>query len=139
MNATISRRYDFESAHHLPHVAEGHKCRRVHGHSYFFVVFITGPVKKSGPEKGMVVDFDKVDAIAAALKAKVDHTLLNESLHPNPTVENMAPLVWAPFAKGLPGLRVDVTFGEGPRSTCEYPPRSRKNRPTHATSPRPRR
>lgn len=124
-DATISRTYDFEAAHFLPHVPEGHKCRRVHGHSYTLVVYVTGPVHESGPEQGMVVDFEKMDAIGSALKRDVDHTLLNESLHSNPTVENMAPLVWGRFSDGLPGLRVDIVFSEGPRSRCEYPPRQR--------------
>lgn len=124
-DATISRKYDFEAAHFLPKVREEHKCRNIHGHSYTYEVFVTGPVQESGPEEGMVVDFDRLDSVASALKRQVDHTLLNESLHANPTVELVTPLVYARFAEALPGLRVDLVFNEGPRSSCECPPRPR--------------
>ncbi|MEM1009583.1 MAG: 6-carboxytetrahydropterin synthase, partial [Myxococcota bacterium] len=29
----IYKEFTFEAAHHLPFVPEGHKCRRLHGHS----------------------------------------------------------------------------------------------------------
>ena len=34
MTATIFIELTFESAHRLPHVPEGHKCARLHGHSF---------------------------------------------------------------------------------------------------------
>lgn len=30
----IGKRFMFEAAHHLPDLPEGHKCARLHGHSY---------------------------------------------------------------------------------------------------------
>ncbi|MGA0420428.1 MAG: 6-pyruvoyl trahydropterin synthase family protein, partial [Phycisphaerales bacterium] len=34
----------FEAAHRLPRVPEGHKCGRLHGHSFRVTVTIAGPV-----------------------------------------------------------------------------------------------
>jgi 6-pyruvoyltetrahydropterin/6-carboxytetrahydropterin synthase len=126
--ATIQRVYDFEAAHRLPHVPDGHKCKTMHGHSYRIRVQVTGAVQQDGPEAGMVVDFGLLDAAANALCRKVDHTTLNETLHENPTVENMVPLVWAHFEMALCGARLEepwrlrVWIGEGPRSVAVWPP-----------------
>lgn len=128
--ATIQRQYDFEAAHRLPCVADGHKCKNMHGHSYVVLLEVTGYIHESGPEKGMVLDFGVLDASAAGLKERVDHTTLNDTLHDNPTVENMAPLVWDHFntalhehflPRGLP-WRLSVVLKEGPRSGARYPP-----------------
>ncbi len=40
----IYKEFTFESAHRLPNVPEGHKCRRLHGHSYWVKVGVVGPV-----------------------------------------------------------------------------------------------
>lgn len=122
---TISRQYDFEASHWLTKVPEGHKCRRVHGHSYLVKVYVTGPVQEFGPEEGMVLDFSVLDAAWKELHAAWDHRPLNE-IDDNPTVERMCPRVWVHFAN-LPrvkelGLSVRVHFSEGPRSGCTFPP-----------------
>ena len=128
--ATIQRRYDFEAAHRLPHVEDGHKCGNMHGHSYVVLLEVTGLIQQEGPERGMVLDFGVLDAAAAALKERVDHTALNDTLHDNPTVENMAPLVWDHFQTAMHSYfvprdlpwRLKVTLEEGPRSGAVYPP-----------------
>src|SRR5882724_8346352 len=50
----IFREFTFEAAHRLPNVPEGHKCQRLHGHSYRVTVHVSGPVD---PATGMVMDF----------------------------------------------------------------------------------
>lgn len=122
---TICRRYDFEAAHYLPKVAEGHKCRRMHGHSFVVEVEITGIAQSSGYDEGMVCDFDPIDACWKKLWNQIDHTCLNESWTENPTVENCSRLVHAHFAANLPSSTlydIRVVYREGPRSTCVYPP-----------------
>lgn len=128
MKVTISRRYDFEAAHFLPNVPDGHKCKTMHGHSYVVDVHVTGEVQESGPEAGMVVDFAVLDDIARRLFATFDHRPLND-LFSNPTVENMAPTVQRHIAAalnaervGVDPLHVRVYFNEGPRSCCIFPP-----------------
>ncbi|HEX7340222.1 MAG TPA: 6-carboxytetrahydropterin synthase, partial [Rhodanobacteraceae bacterium] len=39
----ISKQFTFEAAHRLPHVPEGHKCGRLHGHSFVVEVHVSGP------------------------------------------------------------------------------------------------
>ncbi len=40
----IFKEFTFEAAHRLPNVPDGHKCARLHGHSYQVVVHVEGPV-----------------------------------------------------------------------------------------------
>jgi 6-pyruvoyltetrahydropterin/6-carboxytetrahydropterin synthase len=128
---TIMRHYDFEAAHSLPLTPVGHKCRTLHGHSYALDVEVTGPVQTEGPESGMVVDFEVIDAAWRDLKERVDHVTLN-GVHENPTVENLAPLFWEHFATHLAAAaatrgtawHVILWLHEGPRTTAMYPPRT---------------
>jgi len=86
-NATIGRSYRFESAHFLPKVPEGHRCRNLHGHNYRVEVAIEGVVDA----RGFVKDFSEVDAEMLPLVAKLDHKLLNEVAGlDNPTAEIIA-------------------------------------------------
>jgi 6-pyruvoyltetrahydropterin/6-carboxytetrahydropterin synthase len=112
MIATIQRTVIFEAAHRLPHVCDGHKCGRVHGHSYRVTVRVRGEVQTSGGESGMVCDFARIDAVLKPL----DHTMLND--HPglaNPTSEVLAGWVIARLREGgVPVL--DVRVAETDRS-----------------------
>lgn len=83
----IGRTYRFESAHHLPHLPEGHKCRNLHGHNYRMEVVVRGTLDA----RGFVKDFAEIDADLAPLIKMVDHRLLNEvpGLE-NPTAEIIA-------------------------------------------------
>ena len=86
-HATIGRSYRFESAHFLPKVPEGHRCRNLHGHNYRVEVAIGGEVDA----RGFVKDFAEVDAVMTPLVAQLDHKLLNEVPGlDNPTAEIIA-------------------------------------------------
>jgi 6-pyruvoyltetrahydropterin/6-carboxytetrahydropterin synthase len=83
----IGRTYRFESAHRLPNLPDGHKCKNLHGHNYRIEVVISGELD----DRGFVVDFAEVDAAVMPLIKTVDHRLLNdvEGLE-NPTAEVIA-------------------------------------------------
>jgi 6-pyruvoyltetrahydropterin/6-carboxytetrahydropterin synthase len=83
----IGRTYRFESAHHLPNVPIGHKCRHLHGHNYRLEIVVRGTLD----ERGFVKDFAEIDEEVAPLLKQVDHRLLNdvEGLE-NPTAEIIA-------------------------------------------------
>jgi 6-pyruvoyltetrahydropterin/6-carboxytetrahydropterin synthase len=83
----IGRTYRFESAHRLPCVPDGHKCKNLHGHNYRIEVVVSGKLD----DRGFVADFAEIDAEVAPLIKKVDHRLLNdvEGLE-NPTAEIIA-------------------------------------------------
>jgi len=87
MPTTIGRFYRFESAHFLPKVPDGHRCKNLHGHNYRVEIVLTGALD----ERGFVADFHEIDAATAPLIAQVDHKLLNDvpGLE-NPTAEIIA-------------------------------------------------
>jgi 6-pyruvoyltetrahydropterin/6-carboxytetrahydropterin synthase len=115
MRATISREFRFEAAHWLPNVPEGHKCRRLHGHSYRIEVHVGGEVDS---EMGWVMDFAVIDLAAAPLVRQLDHNCLNDLPGlDNPTSENLARWVWEQLE--LVGLE-RVVVRETRTSACTY-------------------
>ena len=113
----IFREFTFEAAHRLPNVPEGHKCARLHGHSYRVAVHVRGPL---GKESGWIMDFADLDAAFAPLKAKLDHYYLNEveGLQ-NPTSEHLAKWIWQRLKPTLPQL-CEVRVRETCTSGCIY-------------------
>jgi len=82
---TISKRFDFDAAHWLPHVCEGHKCGRMHGHTYVVELRLRGVPDK---RMGWFVDYAEIAAAWAPLNDQLDHRLLNEIEGlDNPTTE----------------------------------------------------
>ena len=59
MSTTLFKDFTFEAAHRLPHVPEGHKCGRLHGHSFMVRLEITGEVD---PHTGWIMDFAELKA-----------------------------------------------------------------------------
>ncbi len=88
----IYKEFSFEAAHKLPHVPEGHKCARLHGHTFYVRLVVSGPV---GEESGWVMDFGDIKAAFKPLYDQLDHYYLNdiEGLE-NPTSENLAKWIW---------------------------------------------
>jgi 6-pyruvoyltetrahydropterin/6-carboxytetrahydropterin synthase len=115
--ATVFREFGFEAAHRLPAVPEGHKCARLHGHSFRVAVHVEGEV---GERTGWVVDFADLAAAFAPLHAQLDHRYLNEveGLE-NPTSEVIARWIWQRLEATLPGL-AEVTVRETCTSGCTY-------------------
>jgi len=116
LTTRIGRTYRFESAHQLPHLPDGHKCKNLHGHNYRVEI-----VKQGTPDaRGFVQDFAEIDAEIAPLVKMVDHRLLNEvpGLE-NPTSENLARWVWNALKPRLP-LLDHVVIHETCTSRCVY-------------------
>ncbi len=113
----IFKEFRLEAAHLLPNVPEGHKCRRLHGHSFLVGVYVTGPV---GGRSGWVMDFADLSAAWSPVHDQLDHRYLNEvpGLE-NPTSEVLARWVWDRLVVDLPGLS-RVVVRETCTSGCEY-------------------
>ncbi|MBP7146741.1 MAG: 6-carboxytetrahydropterin synthase QueD [Acidobacteria bacterium] len=95
----IRREYRFEASHVLPRHPGA--CRRLHGHSYRFIVELQGPID---PGQGMVLDFGDLDGIVRAeVLERVDHRHWNDILE-NPTAEWIAVWIWRQLAPRVPGL-----------------------------------
>ncbi|MDB4960014.1 MAG: hypothetical protein JWP01_13 [Myxococcales bacterium] len=117
MRTRLERLYRFEAAHFLPRVPPGHKCARMHGHSYCIEVVIEGEID---PERGWVMDFAEIDEQASPLVKQLDHQVLNEIEGlVNPTSELLAVWWWTKLAPRLPGL-VEVVVSETTTSRCIY-------------------
>ena len=83
---TIFVEDSFDAAHWLPKVAEGHKCRALHGHTYRIRLEFGGGVD---PVMGWVIDYGEVKDVWGRVKSLLDHKCLNEVIS-NPTCENLA-------------------------------------------------
>ncbi len=113
----IYKKFTVESAHWLPHVPEGHKCGRLHGHSIQIIISIAGDVSK---DSGWVADFADIKSAFKPLYDVLDHNCLNhiDGLE-NPTSENLCIWIWNKLIPQLPLLsRVEVC--ETCNSGCVY-------------------
>ena len=117
MRIELAREYRFEAAHRLPRVPAGHKCARLHGHSFKFEILLEGEVDE---RTGFLIDFGDVDAIVQPLVQRLDHSFLNEleGLE-NPTSEILSAWLWKRLRPDLPALSA-VTVSETADSRCTY-------------------
>ncbi|MFD4481493.1 6-carboxytetrahydropterin synthase QueD [Streptomyces sp. NPDC058471] len=113
----IFREFKFEAAHRLPNVPTGHKCSRLHGHSYKVIVHVEAPVD---PEAGWVMDFGDLKRAFKPIEAQLDHYYLNdiEGLE-NPTSEVLAHWIWERLQPNVSGLSA-LTVRETCTSGCTY-------------------
>lgn len=111
----VSCEFHYDSAHRLPLVPDGHKCGRLHGHTYRLIVEVAGNVR----EDGFVVDFAEIKSALAPLVRQLDHHYLNEiDGLDNPTVENQLTWLWDRITlRGLSRL----TIYEGLQNHASYP------------------
>ena len=117
MKVRLTKQFHFEAAHDLPTFPAGHKCRRLHGHSFRFDVIVEGEVD---PQKGYLIDYGDIKIAAEPIVRRLDHFYLNqiEGLQ-NPTAENLARWIWNNLKPSLPQLTAIVVH-ETCTSACEY-------------------
>ena len=113
----IFKEFIFESAHRLPNVPPGHKCGRLHGHSFKAELWLRGPI---GPDSGWIMDFGEVKKAFAPFYDQLDHHYLNEipGLE-NPTSEVLARWIWRMVRPALP-LLSRIVVRETCTSGCVY-------------------
>ncbi|MCA9281391.1 MAG: 6-carboxytetrahydropterin synthase QueD [Phycisphaeraceae bacterium] len=117
MRVRLVKSFDFEAAHWLPCFPEGHKCRRMHGHSFKVDVIVEGEVPQ---DKGYLVDYGDIKSAVEPIKQRLDHFVLNEidGLE-NPTSEMIAKWVFDRLKRELPIL-AEVVVHETCTSRCHY-------------------
>ncbi len=117
----ITKQFTFDSAHFLPNVPEGHKCGRLHGHTYTVILGLEGDLD---PRMGWIVDFGEIKTVWKPLEKRLDHFCLNdiEGLE-NPTAEVMALWIFEQLKPDLPQL-ADVVVKETANTSSRYRPES---------------
>lgn len=117
MKTELYKEFMFEAAHRLPHVPEGHKCGRLHGHSFLVRLYVEGEVD---PHTGWVVDFSEIKAAFKPIYDRLDHYYLNdiEGLE-NPTSEVLTKWIWQQLKPALP-LLSKVEIKETCTAGCIY-------------------
>lgn len=133
MKVTISRKAHFNAAHRLFNPTWDDernyevfgKCSNpnFHGHNYEMIVSIKGEIN---PETGFVMNLDDLKAIILTeVEEYLDHKNLNVEVEEfqklNPTVENIAVVIWNRIrAKLNSELELKITLFETPRNFVEY-------------------
>jgi len=113
----IFKVFMIEAAHRLPTVPLGHKCGRLHGHSFRVEIRVRGRVEA---ESGWVMDFADIKTAFQPLFDQLDHNYLNEVQGlENPTSENLARWIWERLRHPLPNLN-QVMINETCTSGCVY-------------------
>jgi 6-pyruvoyltetrahydropterin/6-carboxytetrahydropterin synthase len=117
MRARLTKEFTFEAAHSLPAAPEGHKCRKLHGHSFKVEVSIEGEVNA---ETGWVYDYAVIGDAMRPLIEQLDHSNLNEIWGLEiPTSENIAAWLWKRLASRCPGL-CEIVIHETATARCTY-------------------
>ena len=113
----LRKTFQFEAAHLLPHLPEGHKCRRLHGHSFQVDVVVEG---ECDPQLGWVMDYADITKAFKPIWEQLDHNYLNEipGLE-NPTSEIVAEWIWNLLQPRLPLLK-EIVVAETCTAKCVY-------------------
>jgi 6-pyruvoyltetrahydropterin/6-carboxytetrahydropterin synthase len=113
----IFKEFSIEAAHWLPNVPAGHKCGRLHGHSFHIELHVSGPVD---PKLGWVLDFADIKKAFKGVEDQIDHRCLNEVAGlENPTSENLCRWLWQKIKPELPTLS-KIVVKETCTSGCIY-------------------
>lgn len=113
----IYKEFIFEAAHRLPNVPEGHKCARLHGHSWKGGIYVEGELD---PHTGWIMDYAEIKSVFDPIYDQLDHHYLNDidGLE-NPTSEVLAKWIWDRLKPILPELS-QVTINETCTTGCIY-------------------
>ena len=113
----IYKEFSIEAAHRLPNVPEGHKCARLHGHSFLVSIHVEGTVDS---KTGWIMDFGDIKKVFKPLYEQLDHNYLNDIKGlENPTSEVMVQWIWQQLKPLLPQLS-RLELKETCTSGCVY-------------------
>ncbi|WP_420579838.1 6-carboxytetrahydropterin synthase QueD [Reichenbachiella sp.] len=113
----IYKKFAFDSAHFLPNVPEGHKCKNMHGHTYHLTVYLEGDLDT---ELQWVMDFKELKDVVKPVIERIDHQLLNDIKGlENPTAERIVVWIWEQIQPKLP-LLSKLELNETPTSGAIY-------------------
>jgi 6-pyruvoyltetrahydropterin/6-carboxytetrahydropterin synthase len=115
---SMTKEFRFDAAHYLPTAPKGHQNARMHGHSFSAAVTLEGDVD---PSLGWIRSFAEVDAAIAALRARLDHHLLNEIPGLElPTMERVAKFIFDELRPALPEIVSVTVRRDSQGESCTY-------------------
>ncbi|WP_045875806.1 6-carboxytetrahydropterin synthase QueD [Pseudofrankia sp. DC12] len=119
---SIGKRFTFDAAHVLHGLPAGHKCGRLHGHTYTVELHLQAD---GLVDPGFVTDFADLAPLGRYLDEQFDHRLLNDVLAVEPTSEALAAHLFGWCTQHLAptlacGQIVAVRVSETPSSWAEY-------------------
>jgi 6-pyruvoyltetrahydropterin/6-carboxytetrahydropterin synthase len=133
MEISVSRKTHFNAAHRLNVASWSEEKNKLyfgacnnknyHGHNYDLIVTVTGEIDE---ETGYLMDLKILNEIIfEEIENKFDHKNLNldteEFKELNPTVENMAVVIWNILREKIESnLKLKVTLYETARNFVEY-------------------
>jgi len=117
MHVRLTKDFSFEAAQTLPNVPAGHKCGKMHGHSFRMEISVEGEVD---PSTGWLYDHALISRAMDPLLNLLDHSYLNDIPGlGNPTIEIMCRWFWEKLEHQLPGL-AEIVIHETPTARCSY-------------------
>ena len=107
----------FDAARRLPNLPKGHKCSRLHGHTFNLRISLEDRINK---ETGWVKDFSEIKKVFTPIYDQLDHSYLNniKGLE-NPTSENIVIWIWKKLKPSLPVLS-SLEIKESSSTGCIY-------------------
>ena len=113
----LYKQFSFDAAHFLPYVEDGHKCKSMHGHTYYLIIFIEGKIQE---KEGWILDYSDLKKAVKPVIEQVDHALLNNipGLE-NPTTELFSVWLWNKIKPCLPSL-IKIELKETPTTGVIY-------------------
>ncbi len=117
MKIALTKTFQIEAAHRLPLLPKGHKCERMHGHSFKIEVRLEG---ETDPKLGWLIDYAEIKAAFQPLFDQLDHRCLNEIAGlENPTSEILAKWIWDRLKPSMP-LIIAIIVAETCNARAEY-------------------
>ena len=113
----VYKTFTVEAARSLPNLADGHPCKKIHGHSFKITITISGQINNN---TGFVMDFSDIESAFSPIHKIIDHSYLNdiEGLY-NPSSENLCLWIWSKLHSELKGLE-KIEIQETESTGCIY-------------------
>tara|TARA_R110000772_G_scaffold131612_1_gene239848 strand:- start:478 stop:867 length:390 start_codon:yes stop_codon:yes gene_type:complete len=105
---TMTQTFSIEVAHHFPTMPEGSLHNRVHGHSYFCDLTVTGDLDKYG----FICDFEALERACNEIKHNLDHRILNDVIGDTPSMEILAKYIAKTFKEGQKSNGISYVYAK---------------------------
>jgi 6-pyruvoyltetrahydropterin/6-carboxytetrahydropterin synthase len=115
---TIGKRFDFEASHQLEGLPAGHKCGRLHGHSYQVEVELAA---EALDEHGFVLDYGDLAPVKKFIDDQLDHHHLPDVVAFQTSAENLARWLFGQVRALVPYVTA-VRVSETRKTWAEYRP-----------------